>query len=393
VIEGFALGGEFAGRVGEVCAGMQSEAVQWQMTDHAGTVRLVVNASGAVIDGHDTTPFGDEIIWGAARSTNAPQQKQGAQQSAETGAGTTGLYGWNETMRARYASLERDTPTGLEHTDWRKYDAWQGRWTTTDPSHQSMSVGNPQSFNRYAYVQNDPVNLVDPTGLDEEVIRIYTFAPRLIPDFNLLGFYNQYRTRYVIEDRFNERGARDSKPPQTPTPTPQVSSDCQSALNVANKTVDAIDRAYQSADILNRVGQQTGAPPKLLAAIGVRETGFQNLSQGGGNGRGIFQIDVGQNPNGASILGNTGAEATFAAKNLLIDRMNYHSDAARGYPDGNRNAELQFAAGIRDYNARHSVTRNIMGRPGATVSDLDQGTARDNYVTNVLNLMNNCFNR
>ncbi len=167
MIEGFALGGEFAGRVGELCAGMQSEAVQWQMTDQAGTVRLVVNASGAVIDGHDTTPFGDEIGWGGARSANAPQQQQGAQQNAEAGAGTTGLYGWNETMRARYASLERDTPTGLEHTDWRKYDGWQGRWTTTDPSHQSMSVGNPQSFNRYAYVQNDPVNFVDPSGLEQ----------------------------------------------------------------------------------------------------------------------------------------------------------------------------------------------------------------------------------
>lgn len=31
-----------------------------------------------------------------------------------------------------------------------------------------MRIGSPQSFNRYAYVQNDPVNFVDPTGLDEE---------------------------------------------------------------------------------------------------------------------------------------------------------------------------------------------------------------------------------
>ena len=28
-----------------------------------------------------------------------------------------------------------------------------------------MSVGDPQSFNRYAYVGNDPVNMVDPSGL------------------------------------------------------------------------------------------------------------------------------------------------------------------------------------------------------------------------------------
>jgi hypothetical protein len=28
-----------------------------------------------------------------------------------------------------------------------------------------MTIGDPQSFNRYSYVGNDPVNLIDPTGL------------------------------------------------------------------------------------------------------------------------------------------------------------------------------------------------------------------------------------
>jgi len=37
--------------------------------------------------------------------------------------------------------------------------------TTTDPDGGSMALGDPQSFNRYSYVQNDPVNFVDPTGL------------------------------------------------------------------------------------------------------------------------------------------------------------------------------------------------------------------------------------
>ena len=38
--------------------------------------------------------------------------------------------------------------------------------TTPDPYGGSASVANPQSFNRYSYVLNDPVNLLDPTGLD-----------------------------------------------------------------------------------------------------------------------------------------------------------------------------------------------------------------------------------
>ena len=164
VIDGFADGGEFAGRVGALCAGTATEAVIWQLTDQVGSVRMVVSESGAVQEIHDTAPFGDEINWGAVRATN--NTAQAGQTNAADTVTSTGLYGWNETIRARYGSLERDTPTGLEHTQWRKYDGWQGRWTTTDPSLSSMSVGDPQSLNRYSYVQNDPVNGVDPRGLD-----------------------------------------------------------------------------------------------------------------------------------------------------------------------------------------------------------------------------------
>ena len=34
------------------------------------------------------------------------------------------------------------------------------------------SIGDPQSFNRYAYVGNDPVNFNDPLGLDKSGINV-----------------------------------------------------------------------------------------------------------------------------------------------------------------------------------------------------------------------------
>jgi len=43
------------------------------------------------------------------------------------------------------------------------YHSAQRRFTNADPL--GGSVSNPQSLNRYAYVRNDPVNLVDPLGL------------------------------------------------------------------------------------------------------------------------------------------------------------------------------------------------------------------------------------
>jgi len=53
--------------------------------------------------------------------------------------------------------------TGLDHTPFRKYDSFAGRWTTPDPLRGGLT--DPQSFNRYAYTKNDPVNSVDPNGL------------------------------------------------------------------------------------------------------------------------------------------------------------------------------------------------------------------------------------
>jgi len=58
-------------------------------------------------------------------------------------------------------------------TDWlnydfmyREYDPRQSRWISPDPAGTSVvNFSDPQSFNRYAYVENGPLNAVDPLGL------------------------------------------------------------------------------------------------------------------------------------------------------------------------------------------------------------------------------------
>src|SRR6266850_2004248 len=53
----------------------------------------------------------------------------------------------------------------MAHTLWRNYDSLSGRWTGPDPYGGSMTIADPQSLNRYSYVNNDPVNQADPLGL------------------------------------------------------------------------------------------------------------------------------------------------------------------------------------------------------------------------------------
>ncbi|HMM80549.1 MAG TPA: RHS repeat-associated core domain-containing protein [Pyrinomonadaceae bacterium] len=69
--------------------------------------------------------------------------------------------------RQQYGLTERDSATGLDHTPWRKNENRAGRWTSPDPFTGSASIGDPQSFNRYSYVGGDPINWIDPSGLNE----------------------------------------------------------------------------------------------------------------------------------------------------------------------------------------------------------------------------------
>jgi RHS repeat-associated protein len=65
-----------------------------------------------------------------------------------------------------FTNYERDNAagdSGLDYAYARFYSSRAGRFTSMDPL--SGSLGNPQSLNRYAYVINDPVNAIDPSGM------------------------------------------------------------------------------------------------------------------------------------------------------------------------------------------------------------------------------------
>jgi len=59
-----------------------------------------------------------------------------------------------------------DGETGFSHTLFRQYNPTQGRWMMPDPAGMAAAdPANPQSWNRYTYVMNNPLNATDPLGL------------------------------------------------------------------------------------------------------------------------------------------------------------------------------------------------------------------------------------
>jgi RHS repeat-associated protein len=67
--------------------------------------------------------------------------------------------------REKYATYTRDSVTGLDYAMNRYYSSQWGRFLSPDPYGRSISLGNPQSWNRYGYTGGDPANGTDPSGL------------------------------------------------------------------------------------------------------------------------------------------------------------------------------------------------------------------------------------
>jgi RHS repeat-associated protein len=112
--------------------------------DHLGSVRLVTNDSGEVVSRHDYFPFGKEV---------APSFDYNAK---------------------KFTGHERDEATGLDYMFARYYGSSPGRFLSVDPSRRSVEPLDPQSWNRYPYAANNPINLVDPDG--ETPIRYFIRA-------------------------------------------------------------------------------------------------------------------------------------------------------------------------------------------------------------------------
>lgn len=125
----------------------QTNGTQYVTSDQQGSPRAITDSSGAIVSRHDYAPFGEELV-------------------ANVGMRMTGQnYSQPDSVRQKYAGMENDDATGMSHTLWRKFDPLSARWTVPDSYGGSMEIDDPQSFNRYAYVYNDPVNETDPLGL------------------------------------------------------------------------------------------------------------------------------------------------------------------------------------------------------------------------------------
>jgi RHS repeat-associated protein len=124
----------FGGR--RVARVQQSDAsVHYYFADHLGSTSVVYNKDTATIDEDlDYYPYG-----GLASTDAVPQ-----------------VY--------KFTGKERDSESGLDYFGARHYGSSLGRFMAPDNVFTDQEQNDPQSWNMYAYVRNNPLGYTDPTG-------------------------------------------------------------------------------------------------------------------------------------------------------------------------------------------------------------------------------------
>jgi RHS repeat-associated protein len=108
----------------------QTDTVTYVYTDPQGTPLVEADAQGNVIARYDYTPYGNAVT-----SLGSPPNGPG------------------------YTGHVNDPETGLVYMQARYYDPAIGRFISRDPA------GQKAGFNDYAYVSDNPINKIDPSGM------------------------------------------------------------------------------------------------------------------------------------------------------------------------------------------------------------------------------------
>jgi hypothetical protein len=231
----------------------------------------------------------------------------------------------------------------------------------------------PQSWNRYAYAQNDPVNFLDPSG--QYILGVDVWNGEI------------WVTNYIfLPDRQAGRGSKQDNP------WDDLSEQCQRGLETAMPQGNLSDQAAQRRWLAARAraeanqttlqsdADQAGIDRTLLAAIGIRESGFtnKNVADGAGVGVGVFQITVSPKSGvTAAQAGNLTWAANWAANYLAGNTMKL----AQNFPNFDPTQLLQATAASFNLG---------LGGIGGNPKTIDVGSAGNNYGSNVLDLMD-CF--
>jgi len=123
------------------------EYVVFHHHDALGNTIVTTGANGEVLWFEQTEPYGKTL---------------GKRNGRGSGLAVDPFHEEEGRSRPGYTGHVRDGATGLTYMQARHYSSELGRFLSNDPI--GVNFSNLQSFNRYAYANNNPYRYVDPDG-------------------------------------------------------------------------------------------------------------------------------------------------------------------------------------------------------------------------------------
>jgi RHS repeat-associated protein len=118
---------------GQLLAEYEGGSTLFVHKDHLGSTRVMTAMNGSVSDSMDYLPYG-ELLSGGGSTTH------------------------------KFTGKERDAESGLDNFGARYFSSSAGRFETTDDPGADQHPEEPQSWNMYSYVRNNPLGNIDPDG-------------------------------------------------------------------------------------------------------------------------------------------------------------------------------------------------------------------------------------
>jgi RHS repeat-associated protein len=281
--------GYVSGGSGMIAIQSNSEGIRWVHADPITKKQRLTDSAGVTQSIIDVDPWGAETAWQ-----------------------------WNQSSQShRYTSYERDG-NGGDDAQARHYQAVWSRFDQPDPSDGSYDLTNPQSFNRYSYTQNDPVNFVDPSGLNLEAYSSCNGGQGIwIPDEQHKGQFNCVNTVSAgsISPGPDPFASIFNNPiflfgSITPIPMQPIDTGGGGGGDPQNSALsDSVNRQIQRSLTYDKCAKLLGGADKALQALANIKITFEDLGQYenvGGTPRGPHAgIDAGTDPGTNEIKINT----------------------------------------------------------------------------------------
>ncbi|HKG48728.1 MAG TPA: S8 family serine peptidase [Pyrinomonadaceae bacterium] len=277
--------------LGGALLAVQQGGVYWVHQDPIVKSKRLTNSAGSVVSTIELDPWGGETNRSIA-----------------------------ETFQPRkFTSYERDA-IGSDEAMHRRYNRWWSRFEQPDPYEGSYNLEDPQSFNRYAYVQNDPVTFVDPTGLLPQLCIPFSGADGGV-NTQCFGPWDPWSGFVPKENPVPEEPQPQDPPAQQPLPFNTCEEFVNYLVNEATQAVRRMNDLSQSS-VGNNISA-LGFSMMMTARfeydrhINNRADGFRPALVAGGQGAGVYGHILGVG--GATLWGLAGGVVIFAqeAKDLV----------------------------------------------------------------------------